>query len=141
MSEMIANYTEAQRKLAQTNDELKSLASMFMRVGRAILDNPGTFMFANANGGLPAEASTSRDSESAEVSEHQRLIRAKMQQPRRPLSSEMSQDGVSINALNWPSADQIMKLLARWRSERDAAKSAWGQIDPADRSFMKEPKL
>lgn len=56
-----------------------------------------------------------------------------------PMEAVMGSDCVSLNANQWPSADQIMALLSQWHGAKDELQAAWQQIPQEFRDRMTPP--
>ncbi len=45
----------------------------------------------------------------------------------------------TIDALQWPTAQQIADVLMIWHAARHEARTAWQKVPPADRAGLPEP--
>jgi hypothetical protein len=56
-----------------------------------------------------------------------------------PMEATMSRDGRSVPAGDWPSVEQIMRLLEEYHRLKSEMQQAWGALGPNEQSSMKSP--
>ena len=58
-----------------------------------------------------------------------------------PMEAMMSRDSVSADGNDWPSAQRIMEILAKWHAARSAVDSAWRALSRDQQAALQPPPV